>query len=214
MSPVRRAFVILLVAAVAVAGLLLLAQDQQTLRIRSAYGAEDPRHAAYVAALAGGDLTSGNGYSVLTNGDQFYPAMLDAIRNARRRISFETYIYDSDSISQQFTDALEAAARRGVHVFLVVDAVGASAMTNDHVERLRKAGAQVADFNKPRWYALEELNYRTHRKILVVDGEIGFTGGAGVKDHWLGHAQDHDHWRDTQVRMQGPIVRLMEAAFY
>ena len=214
MSPVRRAFLILFVAAAIVAGLLLLAQDQQTLRIRSAYGAEDPRHAAYVAALVGADLTRGNAFDVLTNGDQFFPAMLEAIEGARRRISFETYIYDRAGIAKKFTDALEAAARRGVHVYLVVDAVGGSSMANDDIERLRNAGCQVANFNTPKWYSLEELNYRTHRKILVVDGEIGFTGGAGVKDQWLGNAQDRDHWRDTQVRMRGPVVRLMEAAFY
>jgi cardiolipin synthase len=214
MSPVRRALVILLVVAGIVAVLLMLAQDQETLHIRSAYGAEDPRHPAYVAALVGADLTRGNAYDVLTNGDQFFPAMLEAIQGARRRISFETYIYDEAGIAQQFTEAMEAAARRGVHVYLVIDAVGGSSMANEDIERLRNAGCQVANFNTPRWYSLEELNYRTHRKILVVDGEIGFTGGAGVKDHWLGNAQDRDHWRDTQVRMRGPIVRLVEAAFY
>jgi cardiolipin synthase len=214
MSPVRRAFVILVVAAGIVAALLLLAQDQETLRIRSAYGAEDPRYPAYAAALVGADLTRGNAYDVLTNGDQFFPAMLDAIKNAKRRISFETYIYDKAGIAKQFTDALETAARRGVHVYLVIDAVGGSSMANEDIERLRQAGCQVANFNTPSWHSLEELNYRTHRKVLVVDGEIGFTGGAGVKDQWLGNAQDKEHWRDTQVRMRGPIVRLMEAAFY
>ena len=214
MSPVRRAFIILLVTGAIIASLLLLAQDQETLHVRSAYGAEDPRHAAYLAALVGADLTRGNSFDVLTNGDQFFPAMLDALKGAKRRISFETYIYDKDSIAQKFTAELEAAARRGVHVYLVVDAVGGSSMDNADIERLRNAGCHVANFNTPSWYSLEELNYRTHRKILVVDGEIGFTGGAGVKDHWLGNAQSREHWRDTQVRMRGPIVRVVEGAFY
>ena len=213
MSPVRRAFVILFVAAIVVAVLLLLAQDQETLRVRSAYGAEEPRHPAYVAALVRADLTRGNAFDVLTNGDQFFPAMLEAIKGARRRISLETYIYDKEGIAKQFTDALEAAAKRGVHVYLVVDGVG-GAMSDEDVQRLRNAGCRIGKFNVPRWYSIEELNYRTHRKILVVDGEIGFTGGAGVKDQWLGNAQDREHWRDTQVRMRGPIVRLMEGAFY
>jgi cardiolipin synthase A/B len=82
------------------------------------------------------------------------------------------------------------------------------------VKRLRDAGAQIGEFGKPSWYTLEEVNYRTHRKILIVDGRIGFTGGVGVADHWLGHAQDPDHWRDTMVRIEGPLVRLMEGAFY
>jgi cardiolipin synthase len=204
---------ILLIAAAVIALGLLLAQDQITLKVRSAYAADDPRHQSYVAALVGADATSGNTYDVLTNGDQIFPAMLEAIAGARKRISFETYIYDTGTVADRFTAALEAAARRGVRVRIVVDAVGAT-MDAAHIDRLRKAGCQVSQFNFPAWYSLEEVNYRTHRKILVVDGEIGFTGGVGVADHWLGNAQDKDHWRDTQVRVRGPLVRLMEAAFY
>jgi cardiolipin synthase len=212
--PVRRAFLILLGLAVVVALGLLLAQDQDTLHIRSAVHSEDARHPAYVAALLGADLQRGNAYDVLTNGDQIFPAMLDAIHGATRRISFESYIFDSGHVAEQFTAAFEAAARRGVRVQIVVDSVGANTMDAAHVERLRRAGCHVAEFNVPRWYSLEELNYRTHRKILVIDGEVGFTGGAGIADHWLGNAQDRDHWRDTQVRIRGPIVRLLEGAFY
>jgi cardiolipin synthase len=211
---ITRAFKILLVAGVVVAVLLLLAQDQETLQIRSAYGAEDPRHPDYLAALVGADLTRGNRYDVLTNGDQIFPAMLDAINGARKRISFETYIYDSGDIPDQFTAALENAAKRGVAVTLIIDAVGAASMDNAHIKRLQAAGCGVHQFNITSWYSLEHVNYRTHRKILVVDGEIGFTGGVGVADHWKGNAQDKEHWRDTQIRMRGPIVRLLEAAFF
>ena len=214
LPPVRRAFIILLSVAAAIALLLMFAQDQETLKIRSAVGAEDPRHSAYVAALVGAGLSRGNRYDVLTNGDQFFPAMLDAIRTAKRRISFETYIYDTGQVGDEFTNALEAAARRGVHVNLVVDSVGAGNMKSEDVKRLETAGCHIGRFNAIKWYNLEEVNYRTHRKILVVDGQVGFTGGAGVADHWLGHAEDKDHWRDTQIRMRGPIVRLAEAAFY
>ena len=214
MSPVRRALAILLVVAAVIALLLMLAQDQETLRIRSAIAADDPRHSASIAALVGSALSRGNHYDVLTNGDQFFPPMLDAIRKARRRISFETYIYDTGQVASQFTSALEEAARRGVRVDLVVDSVGASGMSSEDIKRLKAAGCRIGNFNALRWYNLEDVNYRTHRKILVVDGEVGFTGGAGVADHWLGHAEDQDHWRDTQVRMRGPIVRLAEAAFY
>ena len=214
MSPVRRAFAILLVVAAVIALLLMFAQDQETLKIRSAIAAGDPRHSAYMSALLGTALSRGNRYDVLTNGDQFFPAMLEAIRNAKRRISFETYIYDKGQVGDQFTSALEDAARRGVRVNLVVDSVGAGSMKSDDVTRLEAAGCHVGSFNALKWYNLEEVNYRTHRKILVVDEEVAFTGGAGVADHWLGHAEDKDHWRDTQVRMRGPIVRLVEAAFY
>jgi cardiolipin synthase len=214
MSPVRRAFVILLAAAGIAAVLLMLAQDQDTLKVRSAVSADDPRHSAYLAALVGAALTRGNRYDVLTNGDHIFPAMVEAIKSAKRRISFETYIYDKGQVADEFTAALEEAARRGVHVNLVVDSVGGSGMKADDVKRLEAAGCTIGSFHSLRWYNLEEVNYRTHRKILVVDGEVGFTGGAGVADHWLGHAQDKAHWRDTQIRMRGPIVRLVEGAFY
>jgi len=87
-------------------------------------------------------------------------------------------------------------------------------MEKEHINRLRNAGCAIMQFNTPHWYSLEEVNYRTHRKILVIDGDIAFTGGAGVADHWLGHAQDPEHWRDTQVRATGPIARLLEGSFY
>jgi cardiolipin synthase len=214
MSPVRRAFVILLVAAAAVAVGLVVAQDQITLRIRSAVSAEDRAFSPYVASLLGADISRGNDLEILTNGDQIFPAMLAAIDGAKRRISLETYIYDKGEVANRFTDALAAAARRGVTVNVVVDAVGASTMEQEHIERLRQAGCHVAQFNAPSWYSIEEVNYRTHRKILVVDGEVGFTGGAGIADHWLGNADSKDHWRDTQVRIRGPVVRILEGAFY
>jgi cardiolipin synthase A/B len=214
LSPVRRAFAILLVAAALVVLLLMLAQDQETLKVRSAISADDPRYSAYVSALVGGALSKGNRYDVLTNGDQFFPAMLEAIRSAKRRISFETYIYDDGQVAGQFTAALEDALHRGVHVNLVVDSVGASGMTAETIKRLQAAGCQIGSFHSLKWYNLEEVNYRTHRKILIIDGRIAFTGGAGVADHWLGHADDKEHWRDTQVRMRGPVVRLVEGAFY
>ncbi len=210
----RRAVKILLVAAIVLAVLLMLAQDQQMLKIRSGVSAEDPRHPAYLAALVGSPLTRGNQYKVLTNGDEIFPEQLAAIRNARARISFETYVYTDGQVAEDFTRALEAAAGRGVKVQMVLDAVGASGVSDKHIQRLKTAGCLIAQFNSPTWYSLEELNYRTHRKILVVDGEIGFTGGAGVSDQWLGNAQDKDHWRDTQIEVRGPMARLLEAAFY
>jgi len=205
--------VLLGVVAAGVAG-LAIAQDQETLKFRSALAADDPRSPIYLASLVGGELTHGNSYEVLTNGDQIYPAMLDAINGAKRRISFETYVYKSGEMAEKFTAALENAARRGVQVDMVVDEIGSSEMEAEHEERLRKAGCHVASLNRARWYEIEEINYRTHRKILVVDGVIGFSGGVGVADHWLGHAQDKDHWRDTHVRVQGPIVQFLEGAFY
>jgi cardiolipin synthase len=214
MSPVRRAFVILCCAALVIALGLALAQDQSTLRVRSAYAADHPEHPDYTAALVGADARRGNEYDVLINGDQIFPAMLAAINGARRRISFETYIYDSGEVANQFTAALEAAAKRGVRVRIAVDAIGSSTMDETDQARLGAAGCHLVRINPIAWYSLEYVNYRSHRKILVVDGEVGFTGGVGLADHWLGNAQDKEHWRETHVRIRGPIVRLLEGAFY
>jgi cardiolipin synthase A/B len=210
----RRAAIALLVGGLIVSAGLLLAQDQTTIQVKSEVAAEDPRDPAYVAALVGAALTRGNRYEVLTNGDRIFPAMLGAIDKAQQRVNFETYVYDTGDLANRFTDALERAAKRGVSVIAVVDGVGAASMEREHVQRLERAGAKVLTFNPTRFYTPENLNFRTHRKILVVDGTVGFTGGAGIADHWLGNAEDKDHWRDTQVRIEGPIVRLLEAAFY
>lgn len=191
-----------------------IAQDQETLRIESGIAASDPAFPAYVAALTGTALTSGNRFEVLVNGNRIYPSMLQAIRSARRRINFETYVYVAGKMADQFTAALTDAVRRGVACNLVLDAIGAKGVVSDHVERLTAAGCTVAKYNQTSWYQLEEINYRTHRKILVVDGEVAFVGGVGVADHWMGDARNENEWRDTQVRVEGPAVRYIEAGFY
>jgi cardiolipin synthase len=210
----RRVLKAFIVVAIIVAAGLAIAQDQETVELRSAVAAEDPGAPEFLSALVAADLVSGNVYDVLVNGDQVYRSMIEAIDQARHRVSFETYVYEKGQVADWFTGALERAASRGVDVRVIVDSVGASKMEDGHVERLRKAGCHVVDFNPSHWYSLEELNYRTHRKILVVDGEVGFTGGIGVADYWIGDAENPAHWRDTHVRMRGPIVRLLEAAFY
>lgn len=205
---------VLVVAAAIVGAALLFAQDQETLRIESPLAVDDPRFPAYTASLTNCPLTSGDRFEVLVNGVEIVPAQLDAIRAARRRISFETYFFDSGRMAGEFTAALAEAARRGVRVRMIVDAVGAQTMPAEHVEQLREAGVELATYNPLHWYSLEEANYRTHRKILVVDGEIGFTGGAGVGDQWYGDAEVPGHWRDTHLRVVGPAVRHLEGAFY
>jgi cardiolipin synthase len=194
-------------------GLLALAQDQVTLKIQSEHGAEDQQFPSYVAALLGAQATGGNTYTVLTNGDQIFPSMLAAVNGAQRRISFETYIYNEGTIGKQFTDAFIAAAKRGVLVQLVIDALGSKKIAKEWRENMLAAGVKLAEFGQPKWYSLEELNYRTHRKILTVDGRAAFTGGVGLDDQWMGNAQDPQHWRDTMVRFEGPVARLIEGAF-
>jgi cardiolipin synthase len=196
-----------------IAVLLAVAQDQETLRIESAHWAEDPLFPAYVSALLGAAASGGNRYEVLTIGDLIFPSMLAAIQGATRRICFETYIYEAGTVGDQFSAAFEAAARRGIKVNMVIDAMGTDKIPKAWRKRLVDAGAEIGDFGQAKWYTLEELNYRTHRKILVVDGRVAFTGGVGLDDHWLGNAENKDHWRDTMVRIEGPSARLMECAF-
>jgi cardiolipin synthase A/B len=194
--------------------LLLLAQDPSTVRLESAISIEDARFQEYAGAVTASPSSRGDRYEMLLNGDQVYPAMLDAIRGARSRINLLTYIYSPGEAANQFTSALADAGRRGVEVNVVVDAFGASDISNEHIKQLEDAGVSVGHYRPVRWYSIQESNYRNHRKILVVDGEVGFTGGIGIADHWLGHAQDKEHWRDTQFRIRGPVVRYLEAVFY
>jgi cardiolipin synthase len=195
------------------ATLLMLAQDQETLTIDSPTAAADPRFAAYVASLTGAAVEPGDHYDVLRNGDEAFPPMLDAIRRATRRISFESFIYEDGVIGVQFTREFVAAGRRGVTVRIVLDAIG-SALSDSAQQQLKDAGVQIAWFNTLRPWTVEEANYRTHRKVLVADGEVAFTGGLGLADHWIGHAQAPEYWRDTHVRVTGPAVRALEASFY
>ena len=196
-----------------VAGLLWIAQDQETLRVNSPVDATDPGFTEYVASLVGAPVVPGDAYTVLRNGDEAFPPMLEAIAAAKSRIVFETYVYKDGDIGKRFVDAFEAAAKRGVKVRLVLDSVG-TAMSNETRDRLKAAGIEVLFFNPLKFYQLEETNYRTHRKVLVVDGDVAFTGGMGIDDQWTGHAQDPEHWRDTQIKVVGPAVRALEASFY
>ena len=201
-----------LIGVLIVGALLLIAQDQETLYVESPVEASNPRFADYVASLVGAAVEPGDVYTVLRNGDAF-PPMLDAIEKARTRINFETYVLKDEAIGERFLQALERAAGRGVTVRLVLDPIG-SVLSDDNQQRLEQAGVKLMWFNPFSFWSLEETNYRTHRKVLVVDGTVAFTGGMGVADQWLGHAQDPDHWRDTQFQITGPAVRALEASFY
>ena len=197
-----------------VAGFLWLLQDPRTLQVRSPVAASDPDFPDYVASLIGAPVTSGDTFDVLQNGDDIFAAMLQAVEGAQRRISFESFIYSDGEISARFTQAFVAAARRGVDVRIVLDGYGANDLPAASISQLDAAGVRLVWFNNVRAWSLDRVNYRTHRKVLVVDGTVAFTGGVGLADHWRGTAQDPDHWRDTQVSVRGPAVRALEASFY
>jgi cardiolipin synthase len=197
-----------------VAALLWLAQDQETLQVRSPVAAEAPEFPEYLASLVGATVTEGDRYEVLENGDRIYPPMLEAIEAAKTRIVFESFIYSDGEISKRFTDALAAASRRGVEIRVVLDAIGASDLPDESVKQLEDAGVQIRWFNPLHPWQLEETNYRTHRKVLVIDGRLAFIGGVGLADHWRGDARNEDEWRDTHFRVTGPAVHRLEACFY
>jgi cardiolipin synthase len=166
-----------------------------------------------MSGLLSPGFVPGNEVTSLSNGDQAFPAMLEAIRAARHTITLETYIYRSSHVAREFTAALAERARAGVKVHLLLDWAGSQKMSRDDLGRLREAGVEVVFYRPLRWYNLDRLNHRTHRKLLVVDGRIGFTGGFGIADQWLGHAQNRDHWRDLQCRVEGPAVAQLQSAF-
>lgn len=181
--------------------------------IPHAYNTSDSQFVRTMGSLLGPNFVPGNKVTALYNGDDIFPAMLAAIRSARRTITFESYIYWSSSIGHQFTAALTERARAGVRTHVIIDWAGSHKVDRDDVARLRQAGVEVVFYRPLHWYQLDHFNHRTHRKLLIVDGLVGFTGGAGVADKWLGHAQDKDHWRDSHFRVEGPVVAQLQAAF-
>jgi cardiolipin synthase len=212
--PKPRNLIIGVVIVLVVVGMgLVIAQDQETLRVRTSLAATDPEYPGYLAKLSGHTLTAGDRYTLLTNGEQAFPAMLAAIQEARHRVAFEGYIYNSASdIARQFTDAFVAAAGRGVDVRLVFDSVGAQVSKAD-IDRLQKAGCHLGWYHKVRSRAIEEVNYRTHRKALIVDGDVAFVGGIGIDDQWARSTDKEQRWRDTHVKVAGPAATDVEAAF-
>ncbi len=181
--------------------------------IEPLYGIEDAPFRRAVGHLLGPPIVCGNQIDTLVNGDEIFPAMLSAIRGAERTIGFETFIYWSGEIARAMTEALVERARAGVRVHVLLDWLGSKKMDESLLQRMRDGGVQVERYHPIRWYNVDRLNNRTHRKLLIVDGRIGFTGGVGIADEWLGHAEDPCHWRDNHYRVEGPAVAQMEAAF-
>lgn len=213
----RFSIVLLSVTATVTVGLFLLnissGEPKITERIEHHYGIADPQFQRSMSVLLGPPLVDGNRVDTLLNGRQIFPAMLSAIRSAKKTITFETYIYWSGKVGKQFATALTERAKSGVHVHLLLDWVGSNRMDQSLLDSMRAAGVEIEKYHAPKWYTLSKLNNRTHRKLLVVDGKVGFTGGVGIADEWDGNAQDPDHWRDTHFRIEGPAVAQMQAAF-
>lgn len=205
--------VVLTGLAVLVGANLVLGDKVVDRQVPTLYSVDDPQFRRSIGVLLGPQILEGNRVQALVNGEQFFPAMLEAVRGAKRTITFETYIYWGGRIGAQFTDALVERAKAGVKVHVIFDAFGSGKIDKDAVERMKQAGVRVERYNPVRIEMLARLNNRTHRKILVVDGRVGFTGGAGIGDEWAGDARNPNEWRDTQFRIEGPVVAQMQAAF-
>ena len=175
------------------------------------YESDDAEFKRALSSLLGPQMVEGNTVETLLNGDQIFPSMLDAIRSAKSTITFETYIYWSGSVGREFVDALNERARAGVHVLL--DWVGSLKMDDALLDEMRDAGIEVERFHEPGWNNWNKLNNRTHRKLLVVDGRVGFTGGVGIADQWRGQARNPEEWRDSHFRVEGPVVAQMQSVF-
>ena len=208
-------------AGVAAAGAAWYAADSLRHRREGGHGytlrgevdVSEPSFLRAAEALTGAPVSYGNDLDLLINGDEIFPAYVEAIRQAEETVNLLTYAYWKGDIATEVADALCDRANAGVECNVLIDAVGGAQMERRLVEQMRDAGVTFCWFRPPKPYAVRRLQHRTHRKLLIVDGAIGFTGGVGIAEEWTGNAQDPDHWRDTHVRVRGPVVRGLQGAF-
>jgi cardiolipin synthase len=208
-------------AALGAAGIAWYGADSLRHRRESGHGYDlrgelDVRSNGFLRAaeaLTGAPVSWGNEVELLVNGDQIFPCYLRTIREAQHSVCLLTYVYWRGDIAHDVADALCERARAGVECNVLIDAVGGMKLERELIDKMEEAGVRVVRFRPVRAYALKRLGNRTHRKILVADGQIGLTGGVGIAEEWTGNAQDPDHWRDTHVRVCGPVVRGLFGAF-
>ena len=168
-------------------------------------------HAA--EALTGAPISHGNEAELLINGDKIFPAFLEAIESAERTLNLQTYVYWRGEIAEEVARAVCRKARAGVQCNVILDALGAAKMDSSLIGEMEEAGVRVIKFRPPKPYAVRRVANRTHRRLLIADGTVGMTGGVGIAAEWTGDAEDPDHWRDTHVRVRGPVVRGLQGAF-
>ncbi len=191
---------------------LTLGEQQIEAPIKHAYPVRDAQFVSTMGKLLGPGFADGSQAQTLLNGEEIFPAMLQAIRSAEHTVTLEMYIFYTGETTRQFADALRERARAGVRVNVLLDWFGGQ-INNDIVDRMEQSGIDLHFYHAPSWTTLTIMNNRTHRKILVVDGKVGFTGGVDIADKWRGNAQNQNHWRDTHFRITGPAVAQLQAAF-
>jgi cardiolipin synthase len=208
-------------AGVGTAGLAWYAADSLRHRREGGRGYEltgdlDPAGDGFLRAaeaLTGAPISWGNEVELLINGDRIFPRYLETIRGAEQTLCLTTYAYWRGDIAHDVAEAVSERARAGVQCKVIIDAMGGVQMQRHVFDEMRSAGVDVIRFRPPKLYAVKRLENRTHRKLLIADGCVGMTGGVGIAEEWTGDAQDPDHWRDTHVRVRGPVVRGLFGAF-
>lgn len=197
----------------------ILSPESSSFTIRHLYGVDDPSFERAIGSLLGPSIQRGNRVETLLNGDQIFASMLEAIGSAQQSITFETYVFWDGVVAKKFAETLSERARAGVRVHAIIDWYGANRLQQDNIRRMEEAGVEVrlfhplAWYNPLRWSRATEMDHRTHRKLLVVDGKVGFIGGVGIADEWAGNAQSPEEWRDTHFRVEGPVVAQLQSAF-
>ena len=208
-------------AAAGAAALGWYAADSLRHRREGAFGYElavdlevdSPDFLRAAEALTGAPISYGNEAELLINGDRIFPAFLETIGDAQGSVTVETYVYWRGEIAERVATAIAEKAREGVPCKVILDALGSAQMQRSQIREMREAGAEVLVFRPPKPYAIKRIANRTHRRVLVADGKVGMTGGVGIAAQWMGDADGPDHWRDTHVRVRGPVVRGLQGAF-
>lgn len=206
-------FIALLTVATILAFLFTPTEDSPEYGLKHEFAIESEEFLPSITGVTDTPFLPGNKLEILNNGDEFYPVMLKAIEAAQQSITIEAYIYWAGETGLRFAQALAAKAQAGLPVKILLDAVGSATISDEILDTLKNGGCQVEWYHPVFWYTVDRINNRTHRKSLIIDGRIGFTGGAGIADHWLGHAQDSKHWRDIQIRLEGAAVAPLQTAF-
>jgi len=186
---------------------------QETVLQLPALDVGKPTFATTLAAYSGTGVVSGNRVEVLLNGDEIFPAKLRIIKSARKTINYAQYVWEEGKPSEEIANALAERCRGGLKVNVLLDAVGALAMPGDYRQRMVDAGCKVETFRPLGSFAVDKVNYRNHRRILVADGLVGITGGSGTSGKWGGNGREADHWRDTDIWVEGPVVAQLQGAF-
>ena len=212
------AFNIVAIAAIAFLSLMLfLALFEPglpyTVRRASPVSPESADFLRMIEAVSDAQLHRNTRVEVLSNGEVYYEAELSALREARHSINIEAYIFQRGEVAARFVQALAERARAGVQVNIVLDAIGSFATRKGYFRELIEAGGRVEWYHPVRWYTLPRINNRTHREIIIIDGKVGFVGGAGIADHWLTGRRKRPRWRDTMFRVDGQIVTSLQSAF-